>query len=133
VVNTATEMRASFVILGPAPGDDVSPFGSDAEAIAAGLAVPIGILLGSDPLLREVEVVREPDDGPGGAFDADGLAIDLGRRIAGAAVQAGDLVPESLEPPRPGMLRIMPATSWQLLAGTAEPRPDSAVLLLPDL
>jgi Kef-type K+ transport system membrane component KefB len=133
VVNMATEAHASFVILGAPQGSEVSPFGSDEEAIAAGLAVPVGILLGTDPAVREVEVVREADDRPGGAFDADGLAIDLGRRLAGAAVQAGDLVPESLESPRPGLLRIMPATSWQLLAGTATPRPSSAVLLLPDL
>jgi hypothetical protein len=84
--------------------------------------------------VREVEVVREVADRPGGgAFDADGLAIDLGRRIAGAAVEANDLVPESLQSPRPGLLRIMPATSWQLLAGTADPGRGSAVLLLPDL
>jgi Kef-type K+ transport system membrane component KefB len=133
IVDTATEARASFVVLGaPGPAEG-SILGSDAEAIAAGLAVPIGILLGTDPTVREVEVVREATDRPGGAFDADGLAIDLGRRIAGTAVQAGDLLPESLEPPRPGTLRIMPATSWQLLAGTAAPDAYSAVLLLPDL
>jgi Kef-type K+ transport system membrane component KefB len=133
IVNTATETRASFVILGLPRSSEVSPFGSDAEAIAAGLAVPIGILLGTDASLREVEVVREPTDRPGVAFDADGLAIDLGRRIGGAGVQAGDLIPESLDSPRQGLLRIMPATSWQLLAGAAQTRPGPAVLLLPDI
>ncbi|HVW46594.1 MAG TPA: cation:proton antiporter [Solirubrobacterales bacterium] len=133
VVNVATEQRASLVVLGASRAAEATPFGSDAEAIAGGLAVPVAILLGTDPALREVEVVREADGRAGGAFDADGLAIDLGRRIAGAAVEAGDLGPAGLEPPRPGVLRIMPATSWQLLAGTAEPRPRSAVLLIPDL
>jgi hypothetical protein len=134
VVNAATEGRASLVVLGASTSADASPFGSDAEAITAGLAAPVAVLLGSGAEPREVEVVREPQDRPSGSvFDADGLAVDLGRRIAGAAVETGDLVPESLEAPRPGLLRIMPATSWQLLAGTAEPGSSSAVLLLLDL
>jgi len=133
VVNVATESRASLVILGAPHTLEASAFGSDAEAIASGLAVPVGVLLGTDAGVREVEVVREVTDRPGGAFDADGLAIDIGRRLAGAAVQAGDLVPESLESPRPGLLRIMPTTSWQLLAGTAAPGAHSSILLLPDL
>lgn len=134
VVNTAAESRASLVILGAATTAGASPFGSDAEAVAAGLPVPVAVLLGSDAELREVEVVREAADRPGGgAFDADGLAIDLGRRIGGARVEAGDLVPASLGAPRPGLLRIMPVTSWQLLAGTADPGASAAVLLLPDL
>jgi Kef-type K+ transport system membrane component KefB len=134
VVNTATESRASMVVLGAASAEEVSPLGSDAEAVAAGLAAPVAVLLGNEPEVREVEVVREAQDRPGGgAFDADGLAIDLGRRIGGAAVEANDLVPESLQPPPPGLLRIMPATSWQLLAGPADPGTRSAVLLLPDL
>lgn len=133
VVDTATESRATLVVLGASTADS-SFLGSDAEAVAAALAVPVAVLLGSEAEVREVEVVREPADRPGGgAFDADGLAIDLGRRIAGAAVEANDLVPESLQSPRPGLLRIMPATSWQLMAGTAEPGRGSAVLLLPDL
>lgn len=134
VVNAATESRASLVILGAATTADPSLLGSDAEAIAAGLPVPVAILLGSGAAVREVEVVREAADRPGGAaFDADGLAIDLGRRIAGIEVEADDLVPESLQAPRPGLLRIMPVTSWQLLAGPADPGEGSAVLLLPDL
>jgi Kef-type K+ transport system membrane component KefB len=134
VVNTATESRASLVILGASTTADASLLGSDAEAIAAGLPVPVAVLLGSGVEVRDVEVVREAADRPGGgAFDADGLAIDLGRRIGGADVEANDLVPESLQPPRPGLLRIMPVTSWQLLAGPADPGATSAVLLLPDL
>jgi Kef-type K+ transport system membrane component KefB len=132
VVNVATESRASLVILGAATAAGTSPFGSEAEAIAAGLPVPLAVLLGSEPGIRAVEVVREPDDHAGGSFDADGLAVDLGRRIAGTAVEAADLGPSALESPAPGVLRIMPATSWQLLAGTAEPGSRSAVLLLPD-
>jgi Kef-type K+ transport system membrane component KefB len=132
VVNVATESRTSLVILGAAEPAGTSPFGSEAEAIAAGLAVPLAVLLGSEPGIRAVEVVREPDDHAGGAFDADGLAVDLGRRIAGTAVEAADLGPSALESPPPGVLRIMPATSWQLLAGTAEPGSRSAILLLPD-
>ncbi|MBS1860545.1 MAG: cation:proton antiporter [Actinobacteria bacterium] len=134
VVDIATANRASLVILGASTADETSPLGSDAEAIAAGLAVPVAVLLGFEAKIREVEVVREPVDRPGGgAFDADGLAIDLGRRIAGARVETNDLVPEGLQAPRLGLLRIMPATSWQLFAGAVEPRSDSAVLLLPDL
>jgi Kef-type K+ transport system membrane component KefB len=133
VVNVATESRASLVLLGVADAAGSSPFGSEAEAIAAGLPVPLAVLVGTEPTVREVEVVREADDHPGGAFDAGGLAIDLGRRIAGAAVEAADLGPAALESPAPGVLRIMPATSWQLAAGTADPRQGSAVLLLPDL
>jgi hypothetical protein len=134
VVNLATESRATLVILGAAETAGTSPFGSDAEAIAAGLAVPVAVLLGSEPAVREVEVVREPDDGAaGGAFDAGGLAVDLGRRIAGIAVEAADLGPATLESPPAGVLRIMPATSWQLAAGTADASSRSAVLLLPDV
>ena len=133
VVNIATESRASLVVLGASTAD-ASFLGSDAETVAAGLAVPVAILLGGEAEVREVEVVREAADRPGGgAFDADGLAIDLGRRIGGAEVEANDLVPESLQSPRPGLLRIMPATSWQLMAGAADPGEGSAVLLLPDL
>jgi hypothetical protein len=133
VVNVATESRASLVILGAATADEASPFGSDAGTIAAGLAVPVGVLLGDATAIREVEVVRESEDRAGGPFDADGLAIDLGRRIAGTTVDANDLAAALAEPPRPGLLRIMPAASWQLLAGTVEPGSRAAILLLPDV
>lgn len=133
VVNVATESRASLVILGAEAAGDTSPFGGAAEAIAAGLAAPVGVLLGDAVRIREVEVVRESEDRAGGPFDADGLAIDLGRRIAGTEVDSNDLAVAAAEPPRPGLLRIMPATSWQLLAGSFEPGSRSAILLLPDL
>jgi hypothetical protein len=132
VVNTATEARASLVLVGRPSVPGASPFGDDAEAIAAGLAAPVAILVGSAETIREVEVVREAGERPGGSFDADGLAIDLARRIAGAAVEVNDLEPAVLARPRAGQLRILPATSWQLLAGTDEPAREGAVLILPE-
>jgi hypothetical protein len=132
VVNTATEARASLVVLGRSSTPGVSPFGSEGEAIAAGLPVPVALLVGRIARIREVEVVREADDRPGGTFDADGLAVDLARRIGGSEVEVVDLEPEVLGGPRPGQLRVLPATSWQLLAGAGEPAQDSATLILPD-
>ncbi|HEY1853667.1 MAG TPA: hypothetical protein VGG40_03705, partial [Solirubrobacterales bacterium] len=96
------------------------------------LAAPVALLVGRIARIREVEIVREPEDRPGGNFDADGLAIDLARRIGGSEIEIADLEPEVLGSPRPGQLRVLPATSWQLLAGTGEPGADSATLILPD-
>jgi hypothetical protein len=67
-----------------------------------------------------------------GSFDADGIAVELGRRIGGTSVEISDLDPEALEGLRPGRLRVLPATSWQLLAGTDNPPAGSAVLIVPD-
>lgn len=132
VVNLATETRASLVVIGRPSSPGTSPFGDAGEAIAAAMAAPVAILVGEAKSIREVEVVREADDHPGGTFDADGLAIDLARRIAGTSIEISDLEPQLLTGAHPGRLRIVPATSWQLLAGTAEPPTDGAILILPD-
>jgi Kef-type K+ transport system membrane component KefB len=132
VVNLATETRASLVIIGRPSSPGTSPFGDVGEAIAAAMAAPVALLVGEAELIRGVEVVREADDRPGGPFDADGLAIDLARRIGGTSIQISDLEPQLLAGPQPGRLQIVPATSWQLLAGTTEPAGDGAILILPD-
>lgn len=132
VVNAATEARASLVIVGRPSTPGPSAFSSEGEAIAAALAAPVAILVGEAREIREVEVVREPERIDGGTFDADGLAIELARRIAGTNVEVSDLDPEGLAEPRPGQLRVLPATSWQLLAGAANPPDGAAVLILPD-
>ena len=75
--------------------------------------------------------MREPEH-VAGSFDADGIAVELGRRIGGTSVEVSDLDPEALEDLRPGQLRLLPATSWQFLAGTADPPAGSAVLIVPD-
>jgi hypothetical protein len=131
VVNVATENRASLVIVGRPSTPGPSPFASTGEAIAAALAAPVAILVGEARQIREVEVVREPDH-VAGTFAADGIAIELGRRIGGTSVEVSDLDPEALEELRPGQLRLLPATSWQLLAGTDDPPAGSAVLIVPD-
>jgi Kef-type K+ transport system membrane component KefB len=132
VVNVATEAGASLVIVGRPTTPGPSAFGSEGEAIAAALAAPVAILVGEASAIREVEVVREPERIAGGTFDADGLAIDLARRIGGAGVEVRDLDPEALRELRPGQLRLLPATSWQLLAGAADPPDGAVVLILPD-
>ena len=132
VVNVATETRASLVILGRPSTPGASAFGSEGEAIASALAAPVAILVGEARRIREVEVVREAEGGPGGNFDADGLATDLARRISGTSVEFADLQPEELQVLRPGQLRLLPANSWQLLAGAANPPTEAAVLILPD-
>ncbi len=132
VVNAATEARASLVLIGRPSTPGPSAFGSEGEAIAAALAAPVAILVGEASAIREVEVVREPERIAGGAFDADGLAIDLARRIGGTGVEVSDLDPEALHELRPGQLRLLPATSWQLLAGAANPPEGAVVLILPD-
>ncbi len=132
VVNVATETRASLVILGRPSTPGASAFGSEGEAIASAMAAPVAILVGEARRIREVEVVREGEGGPGANFDADGLAIDLARRIGGTSVKITDSEPEELGALRPGQLRLLPANSWQLLAGAANPPIDAAVLILPD-
>jgi len=133
VVNVATEARASLVIVGRRQAPGASAFGDEGETIAAGLAVPVAILVGEATSIHDVEVAREAADHAGGNFDADGLAADLARRIGGTAVELADSEPETLpEPPRPGQLRVLPANSWQLLAGAAQPPPGAALLILPD-
>jgi Kef-type K+ transport system membrane component KefB len=132
VVNVATETRASLVILGRPSTPGASAFGSEGEAIASALAAPVAILVGEATRIREVEVVREAEGGPGGNFDADGLATDLARRIGGASVGIADLEPEGAQELLPGQLRLLPANSWQLLAGAANPPAGAAVLILPD-
>ncbi|HEY5054471.1 MAG TPA: cation:proton antiporter, partial [Solirubrobacterales bacterium] len=132
VVNVATETRASLIILGRPSTPGASAFGSEGEAIASALAAPVAILVGEATRIREVEVVREAEGGPGGNFDADGLATDLARRIGGASVGITDLEPEGAQELRPGQLRLLPANSWQLLAGAANPPAGAAVLILPD-
>ncbi len=131
VVNVATENRASLVIIGRPSTPGPSAFASTGEAIAAALAAPVAILVGEAERIREVEVVREPEH-VAGSFDADGIAVELARRIGGSSVEVSDLDPEALEGLRPGQLRLLPATSWQLLAGAEDPPPGSALLILPD-
>lgn len=77
-------------------------------------------------------MVREAAVAAGGHFDADGVAVDIARRIGGTGVEIGDIDPEAVTTLRPGQLRVMPANSWQLLAGAPEPPPGAALLLLPD-
>lgn len=132
ILNAATESRASLVLLGQSTTPGASAFSSEGETIAAALAAPVAILVGKASGIREVEVVREPESIDKGTFDADGLAIELARRIAGTSVEVSDLGGEALAEPRPGQLRLLPATSWQLLAGTADPPDGAAVLILPD-
>ena len=133
VVNVATEARASLVILGRRRAPGASAFGSEGEAIAAGLSVPVAILVGEATDIHEVEVVREAADHAGGNFDADGLAADLARRIAGTAVELADFEPATAPPPpHSGQLRLLPANSWQLLAGAPDPPAGAALLILPD-
>jgi hypothetical protein len=131
VVNVATENRASLVIVGRPSTPGPSPFASTGEAIAAALAAPVAILVGEAQRIHEVEVVREPEH-VAGSFDADGIAVELARRIGGTSVEVSDLDPEALGELRPGQLRLLPATSWQLLAGTDDPPAGSAVLIVPD-
>lgn len=131
IVNVATENRASLVIVGRPSTPGPSAFGSTGEAIAAALAAPVAILVGEAERIREVEVVREPEH-VAGSFDADGIAVELARRIGGTSVEVSDLDPEALGDLRPGQLRLLPATSWQLLAGTDDPPAGSAVLIVPD-
>lgn len=130
VANTATEARASLLILAAEQTPGASPFGSEGEAIAAAVAAPVAILVGDMERIREVDVVREPESN-GGDFDAPALALDLARRIGGTAVDVVDFDPAA-NPPRPGHLRVMATASWQLLAGTAEPRPGAALLIVPE-
>jgi Kef-type K+ transport system membrane component KefB len=132
IVNVATENRASLVIVGRPSTPGASAFGSTGEAIAAALAAPVAILVGEAARIAEVEVVREPEHVVSGSFDADDLAIDLGRRIGGTSVEVSDLDAEALGELRPGQLRLLPATSWQLLAGAANPPAGAAVLIVPD-
>ena len=94
VVNVATENRASLVIVGRPSTPGPSPFGSTGEAIAAALSTPVAILVGDAQRIREVEVVREPEH-VAGSFDADGIAVELARRIGGATVEVSDLDPEA--------------------------------------
>ncbi len=129
VVNTATEARATMVILGRPSVPGASPFGSDGEVIAAGLPVPVAILVGNATRIREVEVVRPDRDWTGGGDDE--LALDIARRVAGTSVRVTEPGAERLERPRAGQLRIVEATSWELLAGASEPDTEGAVLILP--
>ncbi len=132
IVNVATETSASLIILGRPSTPGASAFGSEGEAIASALAAPVAILIGEARRISEVEVVREAEGGPGGNFDADGLAIDLARRIGGSAVEVTDLAAGEVQPLRAGQLRLLPANSWQLLAGAANPPAGAAILILPD-
>ncbi len=132
VVNLATESHASLVILGQPHTPGASAFASAGEAVAAGLAVPVALLVGAAESIREVDVVREAEVASGGSFDADGVAVDIARRVGGTEVEVGDLDPEAVAVLRAGQLRVMPMNSWQLLAGAPEPPPGAALLLLPD-
>ena len=115
VVNVATETGTSLVILGRPSTPGASAFGSEGEAIASAMAAPVAILVGEANRIREVEVVREAEGGPGGRFDADGLAVDLARRIGGASVELADFEPESCGPCAPdscACCRRTPGSSW---------------------
>ncbi len=94
--------------------------------------MPVALLVGAAESIREVDVVREAEVAAGGSFDADGVAVDIARRVGGTEIEIGDLDPEAVAALRAGQLRVMPANSWQLLAGAPEPPPGAALLLLPD-
>ncbi|MFT3863071.1 MAG: cation:proton antiporter [Solirubrobacterales bacterium] len=132
VVNLATESHASLVVLGQSRAPGASAFATTGEAVAAALAAPVALLIGETATIREVDVVREGAVAAGGPFDADGVAVDIARRVGGTAVEIGDLDPEVVNVLRPGQLRVMPMNSWQLLAGAPEPPAGAAILLLPD-
>ena len=118
IVNVATENRASLVIVGRPSTPGPSAFGSTGEAIAAALAAPVAILVGEAERIREVEVVREPEH-VAGSFDADGIAVELGRRIGGTSVEVSRPRPRSAggAPPRPAA-----AAARDLLAAAGRDR-----------
>ncbi len=127
VVNAATEVRASLVIVGQSSVASASAFGSAGEAVAEALAAPVAILVGDATSIREVELVQDRDNGDARATDE--LATELARRIGGTRVSIRK--PGLLEELQPGQLCLLPATSWQLLAQPVDPPSGAAVLIVP--
>ncbi len=133
VVNAAAEARASFVLVGQSSIAGASAFGSAGEAIAAALASPVAILVGEASSIREVELIRNHTDGVDRASEAKRLAAELARRLGGSRIHVRETeTPTHPKNLTPGQLCVLPATSWELLAGPVDPPPGAALLIVPD-